>query len=93
MKYFETIVDARTGEETIRPYTPEEVAAVEAAAIAAATGDARKRRNALLAASDWAMLPDTQTDRDAWAVYRQSLRDVPQQVGFPMDILWPTPPV
>jgi hypothetical protein len=26
------------------------------------------------------------------AVYAQDLRDVPQQVGFPSTILWPTPP-
>lgn len=54
---------------------------------------ARRTRNAKLKASDWAMMPDAPTDQDAWAAYRQSLRDVPQQVGFPMDILWPTPPV
>ncbi len=35
MDYFEVITDARTGEQTIRPYTPEEIAAVEAAQAAA----------------------------------------------------------
>lgn len=30
MKYFERIIDVTTGEETIRPYTQEEIAIVEA---------------------------------------------------------------
>ena len=33
MDYFEVITDATTGEQTIRPYTPEEIAAVIAASI------------------------------------------------------------
>jgi hypothetical protein len=33
----------------------------------------RNARNALLVASDWAMIPDTPTDKTAWAAYRQSL--------------------
>jgi len=31
-------------------------------------------------------------DQAAWATYRQALRDVPQQAGFPSDINWPTTP-
>jgi len=54
---------------------------------------ARARRNALLAACDWTQLPDVPlTTQDAWAEYRQALRDVPSQSGFPEDIQWPTPP-
>jgi len=37
----------------------------------------RLRRNALLVESDWAMIPDTPTDKTAWATYRQTLRDFP----------------
>lgn len=37
----------------------------------------RLQRNALLVASDWAMIPDTPTDKTAWATYRQALRDFP----------------
>jgi len=33
MEYFEVITDATTGEKTIRPYTAEEIAAIEKAAI------------------------------------------------------------
>ena len=34
-------------------------------------------RNQLLAASDWAVLPDAPTDTQAWETYRQALRDFP----------------
>ena len=37
----------------------------------------RLRRDALLVESDWAMIPDTPTDKTAWAAYRQALRDFP----------------
>jgi len=54
---------------------------------------ARAQRDALLAASDWTQLPDVPEDtRSAWAVYRQALRDVPQQDGFPENIDWPIQP-
>ena len=53
---------------------------------------ARSERNRLLAASDWTQVPDAPVDQQAWAEYRQALRDVPQQNGFPTDINWPTKP-
>ncbi len=37
----------------------------------------RLHRNRLLAESDWTQLPDSNCDREAWAVYRQALRDLP----------------
>jgi len=37
----------------------------------------RLRRDALLIASDWAMLTDAPTDKTAWGDYRQALRDFP----------------
>ena len=52
----------------------------------------RSERDALLAKSDWTQVADAPVDAEAWAVYRQALRDVPQQSGFPGDIEWPTPP-
>ena len=51
----------------------------------------RKERNTLLAETDWWALSDrtmTQAETD----YRQALRDVPQQEGFPVNITWPTKP-
>jgi FtsZ-binding cell division protein ZapB len=54
--------------------------------------DARTRRNQLLDQSDWTQIPDCTADKAAWATYRQLLRLVPQQVEFPQNINWPTPP-
>ena len=53
---------------------------------------ARKERDRLLLACDWAVLPDAQTERTAWENYRQALRDVPEQAGFPYTIEWPEKP-
>ncbi|MEA5163562.1 tail fiber assembly protein [Cereibacter johrii] len=54
--------------------------------------EARARRDALLTACDWTQVPDAPVDRAAWAAYRQALRDVPEQPGFPAGIAWPEPP-
>jgi hypothetical protein len=54
---------------------------------------ARSYRTELLAETDWTQLADvSQTTKDAWATYRQALRDVPQQAGFPTNITWPEKP-
>ena len=53
---------------------------------------ARAQRNAALAASDWTQLADASVDNLAWAIYRQNLREVPQQSGFPSNIVWPAAP-
>lgn len=52
----------------------------------------RMQRNQLLTDSDWTQMPDAPVDQAAWATYRQALRDIPQQAGFPTDITWPTKP-
>lgn len=60
-----------------------------------AWAEVRKQRDELLAASDWTMMPDTplsDPDRAAAAVYRQRLRDVPQDNADPHTITWPTAP-
>lgn len=54
---------------------------------------ARFRRDDLLKQSDWTQLPDVpQTTKDAWASYRQALRDITAQSGFPATIEWPVVP-
>ena len=53
----------------------------------------RTDRDGRLAASDWTQVSDAPVDRAAWAAYRQALRDVPQQPGFPLSVTWPVPPV
>jgi len=54
--------------------------------------EVRTQRDALLSQSDWTQVPDAPVDQTAWAEYRQALRDLPQQVGFPTDITWPQIP-
>lgn len=54
--------------------------------------DARSFRDELLSASDWTQVADAPVDQAAWAAYRQALRDVPDQAGFPAEIVWPTKP-
>jgi hypothetical protein len=53
------------------------------------------QRNDLLYACDWTQIPNnplTSEQQEAWAIYRQELRDVPSQPGFPANVIWPTPP-
>lgn len=52
----------------------------------------RADRNARLAACDWTQLPDAPVDSTSWAAYRQALRDVTSQAGFPWNVVWPEPP-
>jgi hypothetical protein len=51
------------------------------------------RRAELLAASDWTQLPDVPlATKTSWAAYRQELRDITAQSGFPQAIVWPAAP-
>jgi hypothetical protein len=52
----------------------------------------RQTRAALLAASDWTQVADAPVDKTAWATYRQALRDIPSQSGFPRSVTWPNKP-
>jgi hypothetical protein len=52
----------------------------------------RADRNKRLADCDWTQLPDAPVDHETWATYRQELREVPDQEGFPWDITWPEAP-
>lgn len=55
--------------------------------------NAREQRNRLLTESDWTQMPDVElATKSAWATYRQALRDITDQPGYPLDITWPTPP-
>lgn len=55
---------------------------------------ARHARDLKLRKTDFSQLADAPAwvDRAAWAAYRQALRDLPQQTGFPWQITWPEPP-
>lgn len=58
--------------------------------VAASATQVRAQRDALLAASDSMALADRITDD--WRTYRQALRDVPTQSGFPTNVTWPVWP-
>lgn len=49
-------------------------------------------RNHALMMTDWTQLADNNLDKTAWAEYRQALRDITDQPGFPGNIVWPEPP-
>ena len=54
-----------------------------------------KSRNRLLAECDWTQFTDvtlSSETKNAWVTYRQELRDITIQPGFPLDVVWPTKP-
>jgi hypothetical protein len=59
---------------------------------AAAASLVRATRAQRLQQSDWTQLADTPVNKAAWASYRQALRDVPAQAGFPHAVVWPQEP-
>ena len=52
----------------------------------------RQSRTQMLKDSDWTQIADSTADKTAWAAYRQALRDITAQAGFPWTIDWPTQP-
>lgn len=86
-----TLIDGRwTQQWQIVDREPDEVLASQA-------GAARAKRDEMLRASDISVVADrwaamTPVLQGAWAAYRQALRDVPSQSGFPHSIVWPVSP-
>lgn len=68
----------------VRPPTEQETV-VEAAAV-------RAKRKGLLTECDWTQTLDAPVDREAWSAYRQQLRDITEQGGFPWEVEWPSMP-
>jgi hypothetical protein len=57
--------------------------------------EVRTQRDDLLTISDWTQGNDTPLDTSevtAWATYRETLRNIPQDQSDPYAIVWPTPP-
>ena len=98
-RYLDPILDASEYQQAlngaygpIAPYEPPPPPTDEQLA-----AEARTERNQLLADSDWTQLPDARNamgnDKAAeWDTYRQDLRDITAQAGFPREIEWPTKP-
>ena len=56
---------------------------------AVAEANVRAKRDGLLSETDWMALSDV-TMSDTITAYRQALRDIPDQAGFPFSVTWPT---
>ena len=56
---------------------------------ATAENNVRSKRDRLLQDTDWMALSDV-TMSDTITAYRQALRDIPSQAGFPFSVTWPT---
>lgn len=67
-------------------------AAYKARRDAEQAANVRNQRNDVIAKTDWTQLPDSPVDKVLWAEYRQALRDIPTQAGFPWTIEWPVEP-
>lgn len=55
----------------------------------------RQQRDRLLAECDWIVIMHTEKGTNipaAWEIYRQSLRDITAQAGFPHNVQWPAKP-
>jgi hypothetical protein len=94
-----TTVNVTTGEIVQVPYTTEEQAeydlkkaAWDAGANDRKAAEVRAERNVKLSATDWTQIADATVDKAAWATYRQALRNIPTQSGFPNTIIWPDAP-
>jgi hypothetical protein len=77
-------------------YTKYSVAEMDADAITAKDAEQAKamrdQRGEKLKDSDWTQVADAPVDKAVWATYRQALRDITAQSGFPWEITWPDAP-
>ena len=77
-------------------YTKYSVADMDAEGIAAKDAEqaksVRETRNQKLKDTDWTQVADAPVDKATWATYRQELRDITAQAGFPWNVTWPTQP-
>lgn len=75
-----------TQKQWINPLSNEEQVAQAQAKVLA-------KRKRLLIQSDWTQLPDVPlTTKQSWAAYRQALRDITTQSGYPTNVTWPEAP-
>lgn len=70
----------------------EQEAAYKAIKDAEQASAVRKNRGEKLADCDWTQVADAPVDKAVWATYRQALRDVTSQEGFPWTVNWPSKP-
>ena len=77
-------------------YTKYSVSDLDAEGVAAKDAEQakamRQQRGDKLKECDWTQVLDAPVDQAAWAAYRQALRDISAQVGFPWEVQWPVQP-
>ena len=77
------------------PRTEEEIEAERAELSLPTAEEVRSQRDKLLAETDWTQVldaPISAESREAFRVYRQDLRDITEQEGFPANVIWPDMP-
>ena len=60
-----------------------------------ASANVRRHRDQLLAETDWIVIKSYERGENIsaeWVLYRQDLRDITAQAGFPYNVIWPTKP-
>jgi len=70
----------------------EQEAAYKAQKDAEQAKSVRQTRSDKLADCDWTQVADAPVDKAVWATYRQALRDITAQAGFPWSVTWPDAP-
>ena len=84
-----------TDDEGVTHTKADQEAAYQADLDAKAAESVRTQRDAKLAESDWMVIKSAETGialAAEWATYRQALRDIPSQAGFPNEVVWPVEP-
>jgi hypothetical protein len=86
------VVENSDGSYTATPRTADDIVAYNAAKDLEQANSVRQTRNYKLKECDWTQVADSPVDKAVWATYRQALRDVTAQSGFPWTITWPDAP-
>ena len=84
-----------TDEQGVTHTKAEQEAAYQAGLDATAAKSVRDQRDRLLAECDWIVIMHTEKGTNIpaeWEIYRQNLRDITAQVGFPHNVTWPEKP-
>ena len=82
---YQRVMSGEAGRIAPSPVDPIDVLAAEL----------RSKRTRKLTLCDWTQTLDaplSEAERAAWAEYRQALRAIPEQPGFPQDVTWPVVP-
>lgn len=86
------VVENPDGSYTATPRTADEIAMYKENIDAVQAVVVRNSRGQKLANSDWTQVADSPVDKAVWATYRQALRDITIQEGFPWSVTWPDAP-